>query len=294
MRIAAAVAMVILVLATQVAGEVYRVSAGEKDLRAVLKQAKYGDSVLVYPGRYHVQGRLRTGVKLLSVEGPDSTVLWNKRWHILNLRDCDLETQVSGFTFDGIGCNIAIACTSGTPVITDNVIKGSWDGISLQKCNAFIKGNIVEGCNRGIVVNACNPEIVDCRVTKNGEGIYIYSASPIIARCKIVTNGKALFIQGYSYPTIGGTVSTSNDIVGNGYALYNDGRRLSGSLYTDEREVAVATHNYWGSLCPQKDKFTGTVLYSPWVNATHDTTYQECPPAPSGETGQTGQKSGTE
>lgn len=294
MRIAAAVATMVLVLATQVAGEVYRVPREHKDLREVLRKARYGDSVLVYPGRYHLQTRLRTGVKLLSVEGPDSTVLWNKRWHILKLEDCDLETQVSGFTFDGVGCNIAIACTSGTPTITGNVIKGSWDGISLQRCNAFLRGNIVEGCNRGIVANTCNPEIVENRITKNGEGIYLYSASPIIARCKIVTNGKAIFIQGYSYPMIGGTMSTCNDIVGNGYALYNDGRRISGSLYTAEREVAVATHNYWGSLCPEKNKFTGAVVYSPWVNATHDSTYKECPPAPSGETGQTGERGGTE
>jgi len=279
--------LVVLMLASVAVGEVYRVPLEHKDLSQVIIKAKYGDTVLVYPGRYHIQSRLRTGVKLLSVQGPDSTVLWNKRWHILEMEDCDLETQVTGFTFEGIGCNIAIACTSGSPVITGNVVKGPWDGISLQRCNAFLRGNVVEGCNRGIVVNSCNPEIVETRVTKNGEGIYLYSGSPIIARCKIVNNGKAIFIQGYSYPVIGGSLSASNDIADNGYAIYNDGRKISGSLYTDEREVAVATHNYWGSLCPEKSKFSGAVVYTPWANAAHDSTYEECPPVPAGEAGET-------
>jgi parallel beta-helix repeat protein len=278
MRVAAALAILVVVLAGQAMATVYRVSAENKDLEDVLRKAKYGDSVLVYPGRYNVQSRVKPGVKLLAVAGPDSTVLWNQRWHALKLNDCDMETLVEGFTFECKGCNIAIACTLGAPTIVGNVIKGAWDGISLQSSNAFVKGNTVEGCNRGIVAASCNPELVENTVMKNGEGIYLYSSSAILARCKIQSNGKGIFMQGYCYPTIGGMLSTANDIIDNGYPLYNDGRRISGSLYTDEREVAVATHNYWGSLCPDKSKFRGIVVYYPWANAMHDSAYMDCPP----------------
>lgn len=278
MRIAALIAIATILLGTGVEGTTFRVPGDVKDLSQALREARYGDTVLVYPGKYKLQSKVKSGVKLLSAAGPESTTLWNKRWHIVRMNDCDMDTQVSGFTMDGVGCNIAVACTLGAPVITGNVIKGAWDGISLQRCNAFIKGNRIEGCNRGISIDSGNPELVENTLLKNGEGLYMLSSSPLVARCVIRSNGRAIFLAGYSYPTIGGTLSTANDIIDNGYSLYNEGRRIEGSLYTDEREVAVATHNYWGSLCPDKSKFRGDVVYSPWVNAEHDSILKECPP----------------
>ena len=274
-----AISILLVMLASVAWAETFRVPVEDKDLAVALSQATYGDTVLVYPGKYKLQARLKAGVKLLSVAGPDSTVLWNKRWHILRLDDCDLETEIRGFTFDGAGCNIAIACTLGTPSIIGNVIRSAWDGMSLQRCNAFIKGNTIEGCNRGIAVEGGNPELVENTFGSNGEDVYLFSSSAIVARCKFASNGKALYLAGYSYPTIGGSLAAANDFVGKGYGVYNDSRRVEGSLYTDEREVAVATHNYWGSLCPSKRKLLGDVVISPWVNAAHDSTYTECPQA---------------
>lgn len=278
MRIVAMTAVSIVLLGTCLEASTHRVPGDVKDLSQALRQARYGDTVLVYPGKYRLQGKVKSGVKLLSAAGPESTTLWNKRWHIVKMNDCDMDTEVSGFTLDGLGCNIAIACTLGAPVISGNVIKGTWDGISLQKCNAFVKGNRIEGCNRGIAIDSGNPELVENTILKNAEGLYLLSASPVVARCTIKSNGRAVFLAGYSYPTIGGSLSTANDIMDNGFSLYNEGRRIEGSLYTDQREVAVATHNYWGSLCPDKGKFRGEVVYSPWVNAEHDSVLKECPP----------------
>lgn len=280
MRIAALIAMATVLLGTCVEGTTYRVPDDVKDLSQALREAKYGDTVLVFPGKYRLQGKLKSGVKLLSAAGPESTMLWNKRWHIVKMDDCDMDTQLSGFTLDGVGCNIAVACTLGAPVITGNVIRGAWDGISLQRCNALVKGNSIEGCNRAIAIESANPELVENTVFKNAEGLYMVSSSPIVARCVIKSNGRAVFIAGYSYPTIGGSLSTANDFMSNGFTIYNEGRRIEGSLYTDQREVAVATHNYWGSLCPDKGKFRGDVVYSPWVNAEHDSVIKECPPPP--------------
>jgi len=285
MRLAALVSMglLLLMLAACAEAETIKVPGGAPDLTTALRDARYGDTVLVYPGKYRIQAKLKCGVKLVSAAGPESTTLWNRRWHILRLMDCDMDTEVNGFTFDGVDCNKALACTLGTPSIVNNVIKGPWDGISLQKCNAFIKGNTVEGCNRGISVDMGNPEIVENVIFKNGDGLYLYSSSAIVSRCKIVRNTRGIFIAGYSYPTIGGSLSAANDIISNGFPIYNEGRRIEGTQYTDVREVAIATHNYWGSLCPEKRKFRGEVLISPWVNVDHDSTFTACPePAPTG------------
>jgi len=274
---AGVVGIAFILLASLLEAGTVRVPLDKPDLALALREARYGDTLLVYPGKYHLQARVRNGVKLISEKGPDSTILWNKRWHIVLLRDCDLETQVSGFTFDGMGCNMAVACTSGAPTITGNLIKDAWDGINLEAANALIKGNTIRGCNRGIAANNASPELIENTITKNGEGLYLVSSSPIIARCKIFNNSKGIFLAGYCYPTIGGTLTAANDIERNGYNLYNDGRRIDGTLYTDEREVAIASHNYWGSLCPARERFRGEVVFTPWVNAAHDSAYHECP-----------------
>jgi parallel beta-helix repeat protein len=278
MRIAALMATAVLLLGACVQGATHRVPGDVKDLAQALREAKYGDTVLVFPGKYYLQSRLKSGVKLISAAGPESTTLWNKRWHIVKMNDCDMDTEVSGFTMDGLGCNIAVACTLGAPAIVGNVIKGAWDGISLQRSNGLVKGNTIEGCNRGIAIDGGNPELVENTIVKNAEGLYMLSASPVVARCVLKSNGRAIFISGYSYPTIGGSLATANDIISSGFTVYNEGRRIEGSLYTDQREVAIATHNYWGSLCPDKGKFRGDVVYTPWVNAAHDSVIKECPP----------------
>lgn len=281
MRLAALVSMILLLALACADAETFKVPSEVPDLATALREARYGDTVLVYPGKYKIQTKVKSGTKLISAAGPESTTLWNKRWHILRLIDCDMDTQVSGFTFDGKGCNKALACTLGAPSITDNVILGSWDGLSLQKCNAFIKGNRIEGCNRGIAVDEGNPEIVEDVLFQNIDALYLFTSSAVISKCRIEKNSRGIFIGGYSYPTIGGSLAAANDIIGNGFPIYNEGRRIEGTLYTDTREVAIATHNYWGSLCPEKRKFRGEVLFSPWLDAAHDSTFTACPePAP--------------
>ncbi|HVP57225.1 MAG TPA: NosD domain-containing protein [bacterium] len=272
-----ALSIALVLIASALESGTVRVPIDQKDLEVALRGAGYGDTVLVYPGKYHIESRVRSGVKLLSAKGPDSTILWNQRWFIVMLRDCDLETQVSGFTFDGKGCNIAVACTSGAPTITGNSIRDAWDGINLEKCNALVKGNTVKGCNRGIAAGNSSPELIENTLIHNINGMYLMSASPVISRCKIANNSKGIYVAGYSYPTIGGKLTTANDIEQNGYNIYNDGRRVDNNLYTDQREVSIASVNYWGSLCPSKDRFGGEVIFTPWANATHDSTYNECP-----------------
>ncbi len=245
-----------------------------------IRQAVYGDTILVYPGRYKVQSTLRSGVVLLSKAGADSTILWNQRWHILRLINCDLETVVSGFTFEGRGCNVCLACTTGAPTITNNVIKDSWDGISLHKCNALVKGNKITGCNRGIDLKNSDAEIIENVFYKNGDALSIASSSPIVARCTFEGNTRAILILGHSYPTIGGSLKASNNILKNGFTIYNNGLKIEGPLYTDKPEVAVATHNYWGSDCPDFSRLRGEVVVKPWTNATHDTLFEKCPGEP--------------
>lgn len=254
-----------------------RVPGQYEDLTTAVREATYGDTVLVSPGKYRIQERLRSGVKLLSTDGPDSTVLWNRRWYILKLIDCDIETQISGFTFEGKGCNICVACTTGAPMITDNVIRESWDGVTLYECNAFLRGNHISGCNRGLNIDSSNPELLENELTKNGDAVWIVSSSPLIARCTFEHNGRAILIQGHSYPMIGGSINAANNLLKNGFTLYNAGLRIDGTKFTDQREVAVATHNYWGSDCPDETRMRGEIVFKPWTDAAHDTLLETCP-----------------
>jgi parallel beta-helix repeat protein len=281
MRISAILLMglmsAVFLTASPVGADTYRVPQDFADMRKALDTAAYGDTVLVSPGKYRVQARVRSGVVVVSNQGADSTVLWNNRWHILELDDCDMATLVSGFTFEGKGCNVCFACSTGAPVIEGNVIKQSWDGINLYKCNALIRDNTILGCNRGIHMDTSDPEVVGNLIRNDGDGISMISSAPVIARCTFQKNGRALLILGHSYPTIGGSLSSANDFLSNGYTVYNAGLRIEGTMYTDQREVAVASYNYWGSLCPDRKKMRGEVVIRPWTDAKHEATYEECP-----------------
>ena len=267
----------VLLVQCSVEAKTYRVPQDIDDVRMALREASYGDTVLVSPGRYHVQARVRSGVVVTSTEGPDSTILWNRRWHILELSDCDMATKISGFTFEGKGCNVSFACTTGAPVIEGNVIRQSWDGIILYRCNALIKDNVIAGCNRGVYMDYSDPEMVGNVLRNNGDGISMISSAPIIARCTLEHNGRALLIHGHSYPTVGGSLEAANTFISNGYSVYNAGLRIEGTQYTDQREVAVVTYNYWGSLCPEDRKMRGEVVFRPWTDAEYTTTYEKCP-----------------
>jgi hypothetical protein len=274
------------ILQTSLEARTLSVPAEYKDVEMALREAGYGDTVLISPGRYKVQAPLGSGIVITSTDGPDSTILWNKRWHILELLDCDMATVVSGLTFDGMGCNICLACTTGAPVIEGNVIKDSWDGINMFKCNATIRKNVITGCNRGLHLDNSDPEVIENELRHNSDAISLISSAPLIARCTLDHNGRAFLILGHSYPTIGGSLSTANDILTNGYSIYNAGLRIEGTQLTDQREVAVATHNYWGSECPDEGSFRGEVVYRPWTDAGHDSLFERCPEKETAEEGE--------
>jgi parallel beta-helix repeat protein len=276
MKFVAAVIVFLLLLQVTCFSKTIRVPQDEPDMRMALRDAYYGDTVLVYPGKYRVQERVRSGVTVISVAGKDSTTLWNRRWHILLLNDCDMETLISGFTFQGRGSNACIVCSTGAPVITDNIILDSWDGIGLYRSNAFVKGNLISGCNRGIHLDESNAEILENEITRNPNGISLISSAPVIARNLIKSNGRGILVLGHSYPIIGGSLTTANHIISNSFDVYNEGLQIDGALFTDRREVCVATHNYWGSNCP-KPRFQNDVVYRPWTNATRDSLFNECP-----------------
>jgi len=257
--------------------ETYRVPKDYDKVNDALYFAGYGDTVLVSPGRYMVRAKMGSGVTLMSTDGPDSTVLWGRRWHLLMLIDCDLATTISGFTFDGRGANACVACTTGAPVIINNVMQDSWDGINLYKSNPFIQGNTFMGCNRGIHMDNSNPECIDNEFRKNGDALSLITSAPVIARNTFEHNGKGILIQGHSYPLIGGSLEAANDILQNGTQIYNNGKRAEGTIYTAEREVAIATHNYWGTDCPNEKRIRGEVVFRPWVNAAHDSVIERCP-----------------
>jgi len=269
--------MVLAVLSPASQATTYSVPKDYDSVNDALWQAGYGDTVLVSPGRYPTKANLGSGVTLISTDGPDSTVLSGRRWHILLLQDCDLATKISGFTFDGRAANACIVCTTGAPVITNNVVRDSWDGLNLYKSNPLVQGNFFTGCNRGIHMDYSNPECIENDFRKNGDGLSLISSAPVIARNTFEHNGKAVLIQGHSYPTIGGSLEAANNILRNGTQIYNNGLRIDGSIFTADHEVAIATHNYWGTDCPTEKRIRGEVVFRPWVNAAHDSVLERCP-----------------
>lgn len=271
------VSMALVMLTPVPQAETLRVPQDYQKMNMALYKAGYGDTILVSPGRYVTQGKVGSGVTVISTDGPDSTVLWGRRFYILMLIDCDLATTISGFTFDGKGANACIACTTGAPTITNNVLKDAWDGINLVRSNPLVQGNTFTGCNRGIHMDYSNPEVIENRFRRNGDGLSLISSAPVVARNIFEHNGKAILIQGHSYPTIGGSLEAANDFLVNGTQIYNNGLRIDGTIYTAEREVAVATHNYWGTDCPTEKKIRGEVVFKPWVNAAHDSVLDRCP-----------------
>jgi hypothetical protein len=122
-----------------------------------------------------------------------------------------------------------------------------------------------------------NPECIENDFRKNGEALSLITSSPVIARNTFEHNGKAILIQGHSYPTIGGSLEAANDFLQNGTLIYNNGLRVEGTLYSADREVAIAQYNYWGSDCPSEKRIKGEVLFKPWVNAAHDSAFERCP-----------------
>jgi hypothetical protein len=282
MKVVAAVIAFFLMFQVACFSKTIRVPQDQEDMRIALREAYYGDTVLVYPGKYHVQERVRSGVTVISAGGKDSTILWNRRWHVLLLNDCDLETLVSGFTFQGRGANACIVCSTGAPVISDNAFQDSWDGVGLYRSNALVKNNVFGGCNRAIHMDESNAEVIENEIIRNPNGISMISSSPIVARNRIEHNGRGIMILGHSYPVIGGSLGAANDIISNSYDIYNEGLAIEGALFTDQRETARADYNYWGSDCP-KPRFRNSVVYRPWVNAAHDTAFTECPGEAAGE-----------
>lgn len=271
------VSMVLALLSPASRATTYRVPQDYDKMNDALWKAGYGDTVLVSPGRYPTQAKLGSGVTLISTDGPDSTVLSSRRWHILMLLDCDLATKISGFTLDGRAANACVVCSTGAPVITDNVVQGAWDGLNLYKSNPLVRGNTFTGCNRGVHMDYSNPECIENVFRKNGDGLSLISSAPVIARNTFEHNGKAILIQGHSYPIIGGSLEAANDFLQNGTQIYNNGLRVEGTLYTADREVAIATHNYWGTDCPDEKRIRGEVVFKPWVNAAHDSVIDRCP-----------------
>ena len=61
----------------------------------------------------------------------------------------------------------------------------------------------------------------------------------------------------------------ANDIWGNGeYDVYHWEKTGLGLM--------TATHNYWGTLCPDSSRFCGRIDWTPWVDSTHTVLCSDC------------------
>ena len=173
-----------------------------------------------------------------------------------------METVVSGFTFQGRGSSACIVCSTGAPVITDNIFLESWDGIGLYGSNALFQGNTFSDCNRAIHLDESNAQRSSTESrSRNRNGISLVSSDPVIARNVIESCGRGIFVLGHSLST-SEVLCRLRMTFWHPTDIYNEGLQIEGILFTDKREVCVATHNYWGSECP-KPRFQNDVVSGP-------------------------------
>ena len=191
-----------------------------------------------------------TGEYALTVEGAitaegnaDSVIVFTKypetrtNWKNIIFTTPD---SLSKFTY----CNFSFGGSSVNGMIEANNV-----GNLLEMSHCIIDSSVTTGL---FLTNNSSPQIINCAFTNNtGCGIYIDSV-------------------GNNNPIFGSNLSEWNDIYGNGtYEVYNDGAVNLTSEYI-----------YWGSIdetefTPKLYAGSGTIDYTPYTNAAHDTTYSQ-------------------
>ncbi len=185
------------------------------------------DTVLVAPGTYYENIRLRAGVVLVSTHGFESTII---------------DGQTSGTTvtlgFDREADRVS------APIVIDGfaIRNGSESGLSLwgvhaEIRNCWITQNISSHRGGGIYIRDCDPVISDCIISRNtsfeGGGIFLYNSDAEVSGTTIVGNeaatgaGVANFIA--SWPSFQGCLIAFNSI-GEGVSCWSPMINLSCSI----------------------------------------------------------------
>ncbi len=248
------------------------------DLQAVVDSAAYGDTVWVAPGEYD-RVILRSGIRLIAVEGPEVTILRSGDLWCVKADGVDSTAVLEGFTLDGAQAAEGVVTADNSYfTVRDCVVRGAWSGIRAMYSDLRIENCTIRDCQNGIYLfesggRVRNNEIRDCI-----NGVNLVSASPRVSGNTIRANSVGIFLSEHSDPRVGGSLATANRIHGNRSGnVLNRALEKRFSVRTMKPMTLKASYNFWGSDCPDSLWFRGPVVWTPWVDEAGSRSLDECP-----------------
>jgi hypothetical protein len=237
-------------------------------VRAAIAQAKDGDEIVVYPGKYEENISFAgKAIALRSVAPEDPGIVAGTviegtlPWSVVRFwNEEEADSVISGLTITGgkaVYSGGGISCRSASPTIAKCAVTGnraemSGGGIDIADESSPALLNCVVSHNSspeggGIAMGwNCAPEIKGCTITGNcadsyGGGICCQQALPVINSTRIEKNsagqnGGGIFCRYRSHLTLTNCLIVENTASGSGGAIYND---ISSSYY-DSSVVTVS------------------------------------------------------
>ncbi|MDQ3049380.1 MAG: T9SS type A sorting domain-containing protein [Bacteroidota bacterium] len=242
-------------------------------IQSALMSCQSNDTVLVQAGNYpeNLSWPAVNGIKLLSVSGPDSTVLsGNQSGRVLAISSAllDTTTHITGFTFrdgyldSGQGYGAGIYITNAAVILNDIRVTGN--RVFLPGGHGYGAGIYLDNSSTIIVNSTINENSIDSASWCYGAGIYISGGSPVISNVNILNNsarsdswcyGVGLFARANAMvrveqTTVSGNYSGNNALwyYGNGIFLGNVTATLTNVLVTNNTSGSGGTFNYGGGI----------------------------------------------
>jgi hypothetical protein len=246
-------------------------------LQEAVDSAAYGDTVLVAPGQYP-RVVLRSGVHLLSEQGPEHTLLKENTQWVVQGQAVDSLAAIEGFTIDGMkGAEGVVYAEESSFRVANCVIRGGWAGVRALYSDLRIEDCTIRDCTNGIYVFESGGYIAENDIQLCHQGMTIVSSNPRVVRNRVTRNGSGVIIEKHSDAEIGGSVATANRIWNNAaVALRNESYEKRLSVRTWTPMVVKVPYNFWGSDCPDSSLFLGTVEWRPWVDETGTRSLDKC------------------
>jgi parallel beta-helix repeat protein len=170
------------------------------DIGTVLQQARKGDTVLVAPGTYAEQIRLREGIAVVS-ERPREAIL--QTWGVAVTADDITGARIEGFRIisdEGQPLNVGVQVSDSDIDVFDMDISGAQTaGIEIlgESSGTFRANNVSSNKGSGVIIrDSAKPRFVHNVVTNNGRG----SGSP----------RPGIEVAGSAQPSLAGNVVSNN------------------------------------------------------------------------------------
>ena len=250
-----------------------------RTIQAALSAAKAGDTVLVSPGTYQEELRLKSNV-ILKGDKTRTPVL-TKTVMAVNVQNATIE----GFTVRGGTKNshFGIVCQASQVTIRDNTVSEFHHGISADLSAVRIVHNTIEhSFNVGIIVTIGKDTLIQENHIINNEGWGIIM-SELLGECLIIGNtiedNQNIGIQCLNasptirenlirYNLVGLSIDKSNPDIGTtadaGRNAIDGNRNVA--VENLGRDIVSAKLNYWGNPDgPEPRHIQGRLEYTPWL-----------------------------